>query len=148
MIKRILTDLRQNALPIIILAVLWTAAQFFFHHFCPVVILCGFPCPGCGLTRAFVRLFTLHPVQAFHSNPSCFLWVILITAYIIRRYVQGKGLEVLRIPLAIVCILTIGIYIYRITHCFPGEPPMVYVHGNLISRVSPEYDRIMTELFR
>ena len=28
------------------------AVNLIFHAFCPLVIFCGFPCPGCGVSRA------------------------------------------------------------------------------------------------
>lgn len=148
MIKRIITDLRKNIAPIILIALLWAAAELIFHRFCPVVILTGFPCPGCGLTRALFNLFLLHPIKAFEFNPSYPLWVALAVAFFIRRYVQGKSTSVLKYPLIAVCLITIGIYIWRMTNVFPGKEPMVFFHGNVLSRVFGWYDRLVTGLLQ
>ena len=118
---RIKNDLWQNRTPIIALAIMWILAELIFHRFCPVVIISGFPCPGCGLTRALFCLITMHPIKALEYNPSYPFWVALAVAFVIRRYVQGKDLKVLRYPVMAVCIMTIGIYIWRMTAFFPGK---------------------------
>lgn len=37
--------------------------------FCPFYLLSGLPCPGCGLTRAFVCLGHGHFLESLHWNP-------------------------------------------------------------------------------
>ena len=148
MIERIKTDLRQNYTLIIVLFVLWAVTNIIFHRFCPVVIMFGVPCPGCGITRAFWCLLTLHPIEGLQYNPSYPLWIIMLVAAIWQRYVKGKSLRVLRYPLMVLCFVTIGIYVWRITHSFPGKEPMVYVHENIFAWINPAYDRFMTEIIR
>ena len=146
--RRIIYDLRSNLAPIIALAVLWGLAELIFHEFCPVVIFSGFPCPGCGLTRAFVSFFTFHPIRAFEYNPSYPFWLAAMVAFIIRRYVQGKSTKILQFPMVAVCIITIGIYIWRMTHYFPSEEPMVFFDGNIMGRIAPLYNRFVKDIVR
>ncbi len=146
--RRIIKDLRDNRAPIIAIAILWVLAELVFHRFCPVVIMTGFPCPGCGLTRALFHLITLHPIKALEYNPSYPFWVVLAVAFFIRRYVKGGSTTVLRYPMIAVCLITIGIYIWRMTHVFPGKEPMVYFHGNAFARLMPFYERVVTGLLR
>ena len=143
---RIKNDLYQNRTPIIALAIMWILAELIFHRFCPVVILTGFPCPGCGLTRAFFNLFLLHPIRALEYNPSYPFWAAMAVGFFIRRYVQGKSTKVLRYPMIMVCVITIGVYIWRITHLFPGKEPMVYFHGNVFARLVPFYEQIISKI--
>jgi hypothetical protein len=37
--------------------------------FCPFYVATGLPCPGCGLTRAFVCISHGHIVESFHWHP-------------------------------------------------------------------------------
>ena len=131
--SRIIKDLRRNAAFIIIVAVLWGILNLLFHRFCPVVLLCGYPCPGCGITRAFLAFVTLHPVKAFHYNPVYPLWLAVLLAAFWIRYVKGKSLKGLYYPLLFTGIITLLVYIYRMIFIFPGDEPMVYVHENLFS---------------
>ncbi len=146
--RRIIKDLRDNRAPIIAIAILWVLAELVFHRFCPVVIMTGFPCPGCGLTRALFHLITLHPIKALEYNPSYPFWVVLAVAFFIRRYVKGGSTTVLRYPMIAVCLITIGIYIWRMTHVFPGKEPMVYFHSNVFARLIPFYDSVVTRFIR
>jgi hypothetical protein len=40
---------------------------------CPTAGILGVPCPGCGMTRAALSLFSGHPLEALRHNPSVFL---------------------------------------------------------------------------
>ena len=131
--SRIIKDLRRNAAFIIILAVLWGILNLLFHRFCPVVLICGYPCPGCGITRAFWAFVTLHPVKAFHYNPVYPLWLAVLLAAFWIRYIKGKSLKGLYYPLLFTGVITLLVYIYRMIFIFPGDEPMVYVHENLFS---------------
>ena len=144
--RRIIKDLWDNRATIIALAIMWVMAELVFHRFCPVVIMSGFPCPGCGLTRALFNLITLHPIKAFEYNPSYPLWVALLVAFVIRRHVQGKSTRILRYPLMAVCLITIRIYIWRIPALFPGTEPMVFFEGNVFGRIMPFYNQLVNDL--
>lgn len=46
---------------------------------CPVQTLAGFPCPGCGTTRAALALAAGDPAAAFAANPLAALgWVVAV----------------------------------------------------------------------
>ncbi len=45
---------------------------------CPFRLITGLPCPGCGMTRAFLHLAWLEPRAALCSNP----WSIPLFAYL------------------------------------------------------------------
>ncbi|MBR5421799.1 MAG: DUF2752 domain-containing protein [Lachnospiraceae bacterium] len=145
--KRIVTDLKNNGAALLIIFILWAAVSLIFHSFCPVVLISGFPCPGCGITRAFFSLLLFRFADAFHYNPSIFLWLPLALAAIVQRYIRGRSLKPLKPLLLLVALGTIAIFIWRITHYFPGDEPMVYDPGNLFAHIHPEYDRLMRHFF-
>ena len=144
-IKRISEDLKKNWGAIVIIVVFLLFMSLVFHRFCPMVLFCGFPCPGCGMTRAFFYFFTLHPIKAFEYNPVFPLWIITLIAMAWRRYVQGKSLSALNALLIITALATIAVYVYRMKYVFPGQEPMAFVHENLLSKLFPVYDKFITE---
>jgi len=50
--------------------------------FCPFKVIIGLPCPGCGMTRAFISLGQLNIVKAMTFNPFSIIlfWIILFYA--------------------------------------------------------------------
>ena len=74
----------------------------FFITICPAVLITGLPCPGCGMTRAFIHLLGISDTKK--------AWKIL----------------------AMLGILMILFYIWRMLRYFPGNPPMSYYYGNVL----------------
>ncbi|SDB40914.1 DUF2752 domain-containing protein [Butyrivibrio sp. INlla16] len=146
--NRIKEDIRHNGLPILVIVFAWFAVTLIFHRFCPMVIVTGFPCPGCGMTRALISFITLHPIRAMQYNPSYPFWIVVLIIGAYQRYVQGKSFNSLKYPLIIVGCITIGVYVWRLTHSFPSTEPMVYTHQNVLAYIYPEYDRLILSLFR
>ena len=146
-LNRIYEDIRKNWVPIVLIFFAWLILTLVFHHFCPVVLFCGFPCPGCGMTRAFYCFFTLHPIKAFEYNPAYPLWLVTLITLAVRHYIQGKSLKTKAMNrlLIITALVTIAVYIFRMMYVFPSYEPMSFVHENLLSKLFPMYDRFITE---
>ena len=53
-------DLKLYGKPLLLTAMVLVAMQLIFHELCPMKILLGIPCPGCGLTHACLEILTLH----------------------------------------------------------------------------------------
>ena len=95
-----------------------------------------FPCPGCGMTRAFVNLLTFHFKDAFYWSPSIFLWIPLLIYGILNRYIFKHSNNIFTILLCITGIITIIIYIVRMITLYPDNAPMVYYENNIMHLLS------------
>ncbi len=101
---------------------------------CPIKLVTGYPCPGCGITRACISVFQFKLMQAFMLNPSFVLWGIFFIFFVIRRYIMGKTNDKAVIYfLAAVLVLSVVIYIIRMIFLYPMEPVLTYYGDNLFS---------------
>ena len=60
---------------------------------CLFRLMLGHPCPGCGMTRAFIFLGHGRPIDAFHSNPMSLLAYPLTLALwlkCLRRFLKNR----------------------------------------------------------
>jgi len=62
---------------------------------CPLYAVSGIPCPGCGMTRAFLSLLRLDFAAAWNWNPAVYL-LLVCTGYavvccLMGRYEQAKS---------------------------------------------------------
>lgn len=130
--SRIVKDIKDYRTAIAIILVYIILMGRVFHTLCPFVIITGFPCAGCGITRAFKCLLTLDIRQSLAYNPSAPLWLAFIIWFAWNRYVLGTNSKKKASRfLAVICIITLIIYICRMITDFPSNPPMVYYRDNL-----------------
>lgn len=100
--------------------ILLVLAPFVWH--CPMRLLFGIPCPGCGTTRACLAMLHLDVAAAFGYHPVFFLNVLLfwycVHRNIIRRnwiargYIWNERLELIVSCLGIAVIL--AVYVVRL----------------------------------
>lgn len=127
----------------LVLVLYYLLMEVVFSAFCPLVIITGFPCPGCGITRAFLCVLTGQFVRAWNINPLIY-GVILVTLYAgVQRYLLGRKVRGLRKILCILAILMIGVYVYRMYRYFPHRPPMSITRGSLFERFIPGYKEFL-----
>ncbi len=93
--------------------------------FCLFKWIFGLPCPGCGLSRAYLSLLNGQISAAFFYHPLFWLVPIIIGVGvfnkkhpILQRIHKSKWFY----PLCIV--LFIGVYAYRMLTLFPAVAPM------------------------
>ncbi len=69
--ERILRDMKDFWLAALVIVGYGAAVNLIFGAFCPMVILTGFPCPGCGMSRSIFYLFTgrLQQYRLFSVEP-------------------------------------------------------------------------------
>lgn len=105
----------------------------YLHSLCPMVMITGLPCPGCGLTRALFCLLRLDFSGAFRMHP--FIYPIAFYAGIFgwNRYIRKQNMgSLLKALVLLSAVAMILFYIWRMLKFFPGDPPMSYYSRNLL----------------
>lgn len=94
-------------------------AYYIFHSItnigikCPIYLLTGYLCPGCGISRMFLALLALDiPSALYYHAPAFFLLPLWISAFISYYYEYIKyGKAKLRIWHKIIIIMSIVLFI-------------------------------------
>ena len=96
---------------VVLIAVLFVA----FVYKCPFQYLFRIPCPGCGITRAYLSLLRLDFRAAFEYHPLFFAVapMVLYVAHrnVLKRRLSGKTETII---LIVILVLFIAVYIYRL----------------------------------
>lgn len=129
---RVGQDLLRIKFPLILTAVYFAAAFLLIGEICPLRILTGFPCPGCGLTRAGVLVLTGHWGSAAQMNLTIFLWIPALICLFLAHYLFPEVQKYAVAFLIVTCILTLTCYTVRMALYFP-EPPLTYKDDNFLS---------------
>lgn len=134
-VKQFAEDIKREKTSLLVVAGYLFFMEVILQKACPFVVVTGFPCPACGLTRAGIHLLKGEWVQAWEINLMIYPVAALVAAAVIFRYFLNKPLKGL-VPFAIILVLAMtAYYIYRMASQFPGEPPMSYYYDNFIVRV-------------
>lgn len=106
--------------------------QVVFGNVCTLVITTGLPCPGCGITRACISLLTFQWGDAWNYNCVIFLIVPFALYWFACRYLFQCKCRGFVVGLTVIALCLLGLYIYRMIHYYPGNPPMVYNPNNIL----------------
>ena len=125
-LSRIINDIKNSIWIIIGIFAYWAISFTVFAEFCPMKILTGIPCPGCGMTRAIFLMLTGHFSESFEMHPMALLWILLGLYFFICRYILDRKPKGAATMAVVLCVMMFPIYIYRMCTLFPDYPPMVY----------------------
>lgn len=139
-INRIATDLKELRWAFLAFLVYYLLMHAMFDAFCPMLILTGIPCAGCGLTRAFLLLLSGQVRRALNINPSILLILLFVLYCGYFRYVRGRKVKGFGAVLGILIVCMLAIYGYRMYLYFPDRVPYVYMSNNIAARVLPGYN--------
>lgn len=106
-----------------------------FNTKCIFKSIIGVPCPGCGLTRAWISFIKGNISEAFYWHPLFLMMPVLVI--LILLYFKGSFIKYKRyILLSIVTIvgLYFTIYIVRMIILFPSVEPLDYNSQSFINR--------------
>jgi len=130
--NRIQSDISQNRLALSILVLYFLITGLLFGQVCPLKLVTGLPCPGCGLVRGCLSFLSFQFESGIRYNITAILWIAGILYLLICRYLLGKPCKG-GLPLfTVIGIFTIGVYIWRMLTEFPGMGAMSYYSGNLL----------------
>lgn len=106
----------------------------FLGSACPVYLIFGIPCPGCGMTRAWISLFSGDIAKAFYFHPA-FLAAAIIAACVILCGIKPKlkKSKVITGIYLVLCVVFLAAYIYRMVVFFPNEEPINYNENSLLA---------------
>lgn len=126
-------DIKSAKWVIIFIIAYFVFMKKFLYSTCPVVLISGFPCPACGLTRAGFLMLEFDFAGAFHIHPFIFPIAGLTAAFCINRYLLIKRTpEWMKWCMIVLITGMVMFYIYRMVHVFPGDPPMGFYGGSLM----------------
>ena len=101
---------------------------------CVIKWIIGYPCPGCGMTRAVFSLIQFDFIQAFRYNPFVYLLPFLFLGIafqhidFVKKIISNKWLAI-----GIASLILIA-YILRFVYIYPA-PPMDFYEHNLLSYI-------------
>ena len=144
--ERICQDIK-NLWPAAAAVAIYTAlVNLIFHAFCPMVVLTGLPCPGCGMTRSLFFLATGRIGQSLWMHPMGIPIACLIFYFLWNRYIAGKNAKGMKVLIITAIVLLVVLYIWRMHLYFPDRPPYVYREDNILARTLPFYEQILHAL--
>lgn len=140
-------DIKEYKWLLLSLPAYYFVVRMIFSAFCPLVILTGFPCPGCGMTRAFLFVLTGQFSRAWKMNPLVYGWVIFFLYAFVQRYVRRTRIKGWQMFLALLLAAMLLSFGYRMYRYFPLRPPLSYTRGNMMERIFPDYITVIKRIF-
>jgi hypothetical protein len=127
------------------LPALLAASFLYFPHattgpvLCPMALILGMPCPGCGITRAFSYASHGHFLEAFGFHP---LWPLLLAYFVflwgyqIAEAAQGSPPKLPTYRIAGVAIIVLLVFwVLRLAWFFSHGGLATMAHDNGIARL-------------
>lgn len=106
----------------------------FLGSACPLYLIFGIPCPGCGMTRAWISLLGGDIAKAFYFHPAFFAAAIVAVCVILCGIKPKlKKSKVITGIYLVLCVAFLSAYIYRMIVFFPNEEPINYNENSLLA---------------
>ena len=97
---------------------------------CPIRLVFGIPCPGCGMTRAWLLAIRLRFAGAFNMHPLFLLAPpLILLAFSSRRRRAGE------VGLTVIIVAFLITYVVRMVYMFPDTDPMLFNPNGIVQRV-------------
>lgn len=136
-IKLFIKDIKSAKWVIIGIITYFVFFRKLWFSMCPMVMITGYPCPSCGMTRAGIKLLHFDFIGAWEMHPFIYGVALLVVLFIWNRYIRLRPTPKYLLWLAGGMVIALVVfYVYRVKKYFPGESPMSYYSDNLIHRAS------------
>lgn len=146
-LSRIGKDIRAYWMFGLTFAVYDILTRLVFDAFCPVAIVTGLPCPGCGMTRAVLFFATGQIQRGWKMNPIGIGWLVLAVYFCMMRYWFGKRPRGVLQAGGVLTVCMVIFYAYRMYRIFPGDAPVCYTDGCVLERLLPGYRAFLLNYF-
>lgn len=130
--NRIVQDLKKFFPLVVLIGVYIIIMNLVAGKVCPMRMVSGFPCPGCGITRSLWLLCQGDIAGSIRIHP---MGILIIPGMILgcyERYGSGSVKKWGQKYLIIWSIACITVYIIRMIYRYPHTEPMVYDSENLL----------------
>ncbi len=144
--KRIWADVQNYWMAGVAIVIYTLLVHVAFRAFCPMVIVTGLPCPGCGITRSLCYLLTGQVAESIHMHPMGIVVACFFLYVAWNRYIIGRNPKKIMLLITVLAILLLITYLVRMYLYFPNRAPYVYKEGNVLSTIFPFYQEIIHEL--
>lgn len=130
-----LKEYRGMILGLVLCGISLLGMEAVFGTICPLRLVTGFPCPGCGLTRAGVLFLQGRFSESLQMNSFFILGLVFGIIGIFIKKVLKKDSIFINTYVIIILILFIVYYGYRMYRYFPETEPLTYWEENLFMKL-------------
>ncbi|HHU24476.1 MAG: DUF2752 domain-containing protein [Bacilli bacterium] len=88
---------------------------------CPIYHLFNYPCPACGITRAWIAFFSGKIALSFTYHPLFWLIPVIVILFLLRKVPQLKRLYYKNFVWVTIIIIFLLAYLVRVIIAYP-EP--------------------------
>ena len=111
-----------------------------------MLVTTGFPCAGCGLTRAFLYLGSGQLERAMYMNPMALLVIVFALYCGYYRYIRLTAVKHFSLALGLLITVMLVFYGVRMYLYFPDRVPYVYTRRNVLAERFPGYQQLVDQL--
>jgi hypothetical protein len=133
-VKRMYEDIKKIWIAVIIIVCYLVSFSLIFHDVCPLKLIVGFPCAGCGMVRALLLVIQFRFAEAYAMHPGIYAVLITFVLFIILRYFTDADPKWIKIAVLVTLVFLIALYIYRLFTSF-GTEPLVINENALLFRL-------------
>ena len=125
-IKQIIKENFKRVLTIIVLTSILVVIFYISDIKCLFKYTIGVPCPGCGLTRAWLSFLKMDFDAAFKWHPLFWIVPVFIIIAVFMKGEVFKNKTANTVLWLLMLLLVFGVYSMRMIKLFPDQAPMDY----------------------